>query len=323
MVTLTERAERAALGTLLYRPSLMEDVVLRPDDFASEQNARVFEVLTEARNQHGPEARASIASRANVPESYLAALKASPPDLNYGETYQFLVGEAAALRRLRGITERLDARAARLKMEAESASRLAAIGLHLQAQSAHEQASALQADCAWFDPDRMSGIVARRSPASAEELVEQKILGALITEHPESNQVLETLAPEHFNVPLNRDIYEQIYTLHMLGSPVDSLIVDWSLRRQHGAAPEHERLGQPGGDDPPTYVTRLASLPPWSQVMPAAEYLAGRELSNAHRRAPAPPSANPVASSGPSGRLPWIDPPPPAPGTGPAPRPER
>lgn len=321
MATLTHRAESGLIGALLHKPELMAAMVVGPSHFANEQHARVFQALSEAPERN----LAPIAARANVTEHYLAELKDSVPEPSHGTEYQLLVREADILRRIRGATEDMAARATQLRDDATTRpgeTRFAAIGRHVRADHLRAEALALQARCEWFNPDKMTGI--RRSfpvASKAEDLVERQVLAALIHRHPETDRVLATLAPEQFADTINQEIYRAVFRLHATGYPVDPLTTDWEVSRQLGYGWQGALLS-PASHPEPDYITSLASLPV-SHPLPAARFLArrGPENDGPHGTRPAE-DKRPSVESGPW--TPQVEPPPQTPGTGPAgPRPRR
>ena len=329
MDTLTDRAERALLGTLLSTPEMVADIGVAARHFAGEQHARVYAAITGTRDYAATRDYRGyleeIAAQANVPVPYLSTLRDSVPDPLHGYEYQSLVAEAAALRRIRRLAEGLADRAEGLRNEALNSTGVAGIGALRTAARAAEigkSAYAIQLNHARFNPDAMPGLERGEAAADASDRVERRLLAALITEHAESGLVLETLPPEKFSDPVNREIYEAILGLRRTARLVDPLTVDWQIARQRGTGPQPAQPA-PLGSGGPNYVSALAALPVSGHILPTAYYLESRDTRSRQRPAALPPPSTNVYRIVNPGRAPLIEPPPQAPGAGPAPEQRR
>lgn len=322
--TLTYRAESACIGALLHRPDSLDYGSLDPRDFAYALNGRVLRAVTRMRYGNDDlQDLARIASQSGLPETHLAELKDAAPDPAHGAAYQLLVQEASALRQLRAAGDlAVDQAQHGLNETVASPGRnsLAAIGRYVQAERTRDKVVALRAALDWFNPDRMTGVRTAAGPG-AEDLVERLVLGALIRQDPESDQILARVQPERFKDPVNREIYRTVLQLRNGLHPVDSLTADWAVVRQVSYAHEGALLAPSGDVQAPDYLAALASVQTGRSAMPAAMYLATRDREPGHHAGDSSPVRR-AAYADPGPRGPAIEPPPPSPGTSPAPGPK-
>lgn len=268
MGVLTYRAEQALLGAMLGDQRLVSMLdYIEADDFAWDKHRRLHDVLTTAASTGAVSATdwrqvVELAAAPDISAGYLDELQAACPDPLHGPDYAAMVVEASVHRMLARHADELAA-------EAESVGRNArrliaaagALGHQADIEARHmaRVAAAIHVHSAQFSPDTSTGKAAEgeSAPAAGQTWSEERVLGALIQQHPETKQVLAMLPGTVFTSPLRREIFEVIRSLHVGKRPVDALTVDWELARCQATSGIRDEA--PAGADE-SYAARLARL---------------------------------------------------------------
>jgi replicative DNA helicase len=267
--SLTERAERAALGALLADPGHAARLdYLTPGDFASERHKAIFTAIARAAGEPGMSRdayHAAVALAASSQEStaYLRELIEACPAPGHVSAYGAMVVQARLARELAIRAEELTFEAEDLTADGRNmtavsgANRRAAEDLadHLEDLAAAFRYHAARLEPAKAAPGQTPAGPATldQAPASpleaAQQHAEERILSALLQRHPEAGRILDFLPAAAFTSIPRRDIFQTIRTLNATGRPVDPLTIDWELS---------QRTTLPvGGTE--AYTTRLAS----------------------------------------------------------------
>jgi hypothetical protein len=196
-----------------------------------------------------------------VSEQYLDDLVAACPDPSHGAAYGALVLQARVHREVAAHAAHLARQAVLLSHDARRLTEAIGGGVSQTEAFAHHLAAvagALREHAAsGLEDARLAPGTTARSGAE-QELLEERVLAALIQQHPESDQLLRRLPAGAFTDPLRRRIFLAVRGLWSSGRPVDELTVDWELATGH--TPVGQRAaGVPAaysaGD---SYSTRLA-----------------------------------------------------------------
>jgi hypothetical protein len=266
MGVLTHRAEQGVLGAMLRDPGQAAMLgYLESGDFASNRHRMVRDAImaasrSAARTGLGWRSRVEMAAGPEISAEYLDELEAACPDPGHGPAYAAMVLEASVRRSLLGHAEDLASQAETLGYDAERLARAAGgddrrgerYALHMA-----WIATAMRGHAAQFDPDTTPAAAEPSSEGSEEE---QIVLGALIQGHRESAQVVSMLPTAAFTGLLRREIFQAIRTLRSSGRPVDELIVDWEVARNHMRHESQPPNEESVVDDQPSYVSRLAVI---------------------------------------------------------------
>jgi hypothetical protein len=237
---------------------------LESGDFASNRHRMVRDAIMAASRstawtEPGWRSRVEMAAGPEISAEHLNELETACPDPGHGPAYAAMVLEASVRRSLLGHAEDLASQAETLGYDAKRLARASGGDDRRSERYALHMAwiaTAMRGHAAQFDPDTTRAATEPSSEGSGEEEI---VLGALIREHRDSAQVVSMLPIAAFTSLLRREIFQVIRTLRSSGRPVDALIVDWEVARNHV---RHE--GQPSdlelvADDQPSYATRLAA----------------------------------------------------------------
>jgi hypothetical protein len=268
MGVLTYRAERALLGAMLGDRRLVSMLdYIETDDFAWDKHRKLHDVLAAAAGTGAVSAAdwrqvVELAADPDIEAGYLDELQAACPDPLHGPDYAAMVVEASVRRMLARHADELAAEAESVGRDARRLITAAgALGHQADTEARHmaRVAAAIRVHSAQFSPDTSTGKAAEgeSAPAAGQAWSEERVLGALIQQHPETGQVLAMLPATVFTSPLRREIFEVIRSLHVGKRPVDALTVDWELARRQAASGIRDEA--PAGPDE-SYAARLVRL---------------------------------------------------------------
>jgi replicative DNA helicase len=281
MPSLTQRAEEALLGALIYNPAQLDDVPhVRPDDFGDPLHRAVFTAIGQVRDEvpgaYGAAVTEAIAARADTAradELYLSGLVRACPDTFAAAIYGRMVQEAAFRRALAEHAGTLTQTAGSGYGTSRELDHLARLSAALQIHSHSFETVTSQSGGAV--PPAMAGTTARQ---------EELLLAGLIQNPETVGEIREWLDPEAFTAPDRRRIYEAIVAVDSYGEPVTELTLSWELGRH--AAAKYVLDGEvptgtgSGGHPSPEYLAKLGE----TNVEAGLTVIIGRDLHAGHVR---------------------------------------
>jgi hypothetical protein len=276
MGDLTYRAERALLGAMIADPGLAARLsarYLERGDFTDSLHRSLYTVIhafSVAGTMTGSAWSEAIvlAGGPEVSERYLDELVAACPDPSHGAAYGALVAQARVHREMFGHAAHLASQARLLRHDSRRLTRIGGaggLGADVLARHLDDVASAMRHHAVEFGPaavstaEMPSGTATSEAAGGPEQArLEERVLAAVIQQHPASGQILRFLPTAAFTDPIRRQVFLAARRLRGIGRPVDELTIDWELASEQAPSSQQPAETATAPDDSDSYVTRLA-----------------------------------------------------------------